>query len=80
MKDEEYKLIEYRNGDADKDKWTFLYNLRKDPWETENLAVKPEYAQKVRLYREKLLKHRDSWQEQEHPRGVNFWKRFNLDD
>lgn len=80
VKDEEYKLIEYRNGDADKDKWTFLYNLRKDPWETENLAAKPEYAQKVRLYREKLLKHRDSWQEQEHPRGVNFWKRFNLDD
>ncbi len=80
VKDEEYKLIEYRNGDADKDKWTFLYNLRKDPWETENLAAKPEYAQKVRLYREKLLRHRDSWQEQEHPRGVNFWKRFNLDD
>jgi hypothetical protein len=38
VKDENYKLIEYRNGDKEEDKWTFLYDIKNDPWETNNLA------------------------------------------
>ncbi len=76
VKDDKFKLIEYRNGDAKSDKWTFLYDIKNDPWETENLALKEEYKEKIVEMREKILKHRDQWEEQKHPWGVNFWKRF----
>ena len=76
VKDENYKLIEYRNGDSEEDKWTFLYDIKNDPWETKNLAGCEEYKDKVNEMREKILKHRDDWEEQTHPWGVDFWQRF----
>ena len=76
VKDENYKLIEYRNGDSEEDKWTFLYDIKNDPWETRNLAGCEEYKDKINEMREKILKHRDDWEEQTHPWGVDFWKRF----
>ena len=76
VKDENYKLIEYRNGDSEEDKWTFLYDIKNDPWETRNLAGCEEYKDKINEMREKILKHRDEWEEQTHPWGVDFWKRF----
>ena len=76
VKDENYKLIEYRNGDADEDKWTFLYDIKNDPWETKNLANDESYKDKVNEMREKIIKHRDEWEEQSHPWGVDFWNRF----
>ena len=76
VKDESYKLIEYRNGDKDEDKWTFLYNIKNDPWETKNLANDEKYNDKVCEMREKILKHRDEWEEQSHPWGIDFWNRF----
>lgn len=76
VKDEKYKLIEYRNGDGEEDKWTFLYDIENDPWETKNLADDEKYADKVAQMREKILRHRDEWQEQSHPWGVDFWTRF----
>lgn len=76
VKDDRYKLIEYRNGDEAEDKWTFLYDIKNDPWETKNLAQEEEYADKVAEMREKILNHRDEWEEQSHPWGVDFWKRF----
>ena len=80
VKDSNYKLIEYRNGDEKEDKWTFLYDIKNDPWETENLAGKEEYKEKVRRMRSLILKYRDEWEEQKHPWGINFWKRFSLED
>ena len=76
VKNDHYKLIEYRNGDEDGDKWTFLYDIKNDPWETENLAFRDEYQSLIAEFREKIIKHRDDWEEQSHPWGVNFWKRF----
>lgn len=76
IKDNEFKLIEYRNGDREEDKWTFLYNIKNDPWETENLANREEYQNKVSEMREKMLRHRDEWEEQSHPWGTDFWPRF----
>ncbi len=76
IKDNEFKLIEYRNGDSEEDKWTFLYNIKNDPWETENLAEHEEYQNKVSEMREKMLRHRDEWEEQSHPWGTDFWPRF----
>lgn len=76
VKDDNYKLIEYRNGDKEEDKWTFLYDIKNDPWETENLALKEGYEDKIKELRGKILQHRDSWEEQMHPWGTAFWKRF----
>jgi arylsulfatase A-like enzyme len=76
VKDENYKLIEYRNGDNMEDKWTFLYDINNDPWETKNLANNENYKDKVNEMREKIIKHRDEWEEQSHPWGIDFWKRF----
>ncbi len=76
VKDEQYKLIEYRNGDSEDDKWTFLYDIKNDPWETQNLAKDDSYKNKVDEMRKKILEHRDEWEEQNHPWGKDFWKRF----
>ena len=76
VKDDNYKLIEYRNGDAEEDKWTFLYDMKNDPWETKNLANCEEYKDTIAELRKKIINHRDEWEEQSHPWGVNFWKRF----
>ena len=76
VKDDSYKLIEYRNGDKEEDKWTFLYDIKNDPWETVNLATDESYKDKVKEMREKILNHRDEWEEQTHPWGKDFWTRF----
>ncbi|MCR5522744.1 MAG: sulfatase-like hydrolase/transferase [Clostridia bacterium] len=76
IKDREFKLIEYRNGDSEEDKWTFLYNLREDPNETVNLANNPEYKEKIIQMRKRMLTMREAWREREHPWGVSFWTRF----
>ena len=76
VKDDRYKLIEYRNGDEDGDKWTFLYDLKNDPWETRNLADDDNYKDLVSRMRQKILTHRDEWEEQNHPWGQDFWGRF----
>lgn len=80
IKDDRYKLIEYRNGDKEEDKWTFLYDLESDPWEKDNLAKDENFLEKVREMRKKLLIHRDRWQEQDHDWGKDFWKRFSVED
>jgi arylsulfatase A-like enzyme len=48
-----YKLIVYNvNGDL----YTQLFNLKKDPWEMNNLAVKKSYQKKIASLRELLKK------------------------
>ena len=77
IKDKRYKLIEYRNGDNEEDKWTFLYDLKNDPWEKNSLAKDEKYRDILLHLRERMLSHRDEWEEQKHPWGVKFWTRFN---
>ena len=77
IKNEKYKLIEYRNGDKDEDKFTFLYDLQNDPWEITNLATDEKYRDVIIEMRNRMLAHRDSWQEQQHEWGTVFWERFN---
>ncbi len=80
VKDSDFKLIEYRNGDEEEDSWTFLYDIKNDPWETVNLADKAEYKAKVEQMRNLIIQYRDEWEEQKHPWGINFWKRFSQND
>lgn len=80
IKDDRYKLIEYRNGDNEEDKWTFLYDLKNDKWETENLAKDPTQKERILSMRKRMMHHRDLWKEREHPWGVDFWTRFSMED
>ncbi len=80
IKGKKYKLIEYRNGDEENDKWTFLYDLENDPWEINNLADKTEYKDTVISLRKRMLIHRDEWEEQSHGWGKDFWERFDAEN
>jgi len=55
VRDEEWKLIRYPNRD-----YTQLFNLKKDPLETENLSGKAEYRQKEEILKKLLIQ----WQQQ----------------
>ena len=76
VKDEDFKLIEYRNGDKKEDSYTFLYDIKNDPYEINNLAGDEKYSGKIKEMRQKLITHRDLWEEQKHPWGKDFWTRF----
>ena len=39
-------------------------------------TILEQYKDKINEMREKILKHRDAWEEQSHPWGVDFWGRF----
>ncbi len=79
IKDDRYKLIEYRNGDKEEDKWTFLYDLQNDPWERFNLAKDKSQADRILNMRKRMLRHRAEWQEQSHDWGKDFWTRFDAE-
>jgi arylsulfatase A-like enzyme len=52
VREEEWKLIVYRV----KGKETIqLFNIKDDPWETDNLSVKPEFADRISRMREQLI-------------------------
>ena len=81
FKDDRFKLIEYRNGDDKKrDSFTFLYDLQNDPWETENLAADPKYADLIRDFRRRMISSHIEWDEESHEIGKDFWTRFDLED
>ena len=60
VREGDWKLIRYN---VDGVEYTQLFNLEDDPWETRNLADKPEMAGKVsrlmRLLRQQMLRHDD---------------------
>ena len=76
VKDGRYKLIEYVNDDGPGQHFTFLYDLKEDPWEIENLASRPEHAQTLRRMRDLLFACRDEWEEEKHPYGQDYWRRY----
>ena len=67
VKNQRYKLIEYVNDDGPGQHFTFLYDLREDPWEINNLAEKPEYRETLQSMRERMFAYRDAWEEEQHP-------------
>ncbi|QVY66073.1 sulfatase-like hydrolase/transferase [Polaribacter sp. Q13] len=81
----EYKLIEFvRAPDIDKhskvefisgSRTTLLFNFKKDPWETTNLAFLPEYKETLdnmrKEMREKSIELNDYKERNEYP--VDFW-------
>ncbi len=74
IKNRRYKLIEYVV--FGKHTMTQLFDLEEDPWETNNLAAKPEMQETIHELREGLAKYRDEWDELDTYFGVRFWKPF----
>lgn len=72
VKDNRYKLIEYRNTA----RATQLFDLQSDPYETEDLAGRDAYAEVIGRLRELLFSYRDSW-ENEHRYSKMFWACFD---
>ena len=76
VKDSRYKLIEYVNDDGPGQHFTFLYDLREDPWEIHNLAGLSEYSAKLQEMRGLLFACRDAWEEEKHLYGQDYWRRY----
>ena len=64
----DHKLIEYACGQ------TQLFDLSKDPLETENIADKPTSSSLLAQMRQNLLSLSREWDDERHPKGQEFWK------
>lgn len=69
VKDERYKLIEYRTTINR----TQLFDMQNDPEELTNLADQSEYTEVLKRMREKLYGLRDKW-ESDHRYCKTFWE------
>ena len=74
IKNKEFKLIEYCV--RRKHSMTQLFNLKKDPWELDNLADQGGFADTVRELRADMHKLRDDWDDKESRWGKKFWRIF----
>jgi len=76
IKDERFKLIEYR---FQKVAVTQLFDLKNDPLETCNLADNPEYADHRERLTNRLIENGKKAEERNHKAGKIFWSRYFKD-
>lgn len=69
VKDEQYKLIAYRNFAN----CYQLYDLKNDPDELHDLANDPTYAEKIEELKVKLEEYHATWENTAHPGTVSYW-------
>ncbi len=70
VRDRRYKLIEYVvNGK----RTTQLFDLQTDPWELNNLADNPEYAEDLKRLRRELLQRKEQLGD-----SSNFWQHYGI--
>ncbi|MHA1681963.1 MAG: sulfatase-like hydrolase/transferase [Promethearchaeota archaeon] len=74
VKDRKYKLIEYVVNGIHVN--TQLFNIKEDPWETNDLSKQESYATTINLLRSKMIEYSDEWDELERDLGMSFWKGF----
>lgn len=72
VKDERYKLIEYRNFV----KKSELFDLDQDPEEMNNLIDDANYAEKIKELKAKLFEFRDNWDDKKHKYGKEYWDNY----
>ncbi len=73
VKNEKYKLIEYRTDGLKK---TQLFNLNSDPYEMENLYGKPEYQNIYLSLKEEMLRYSYDWDDVNCLQGKKFWGNY----
>lgn len=73
VQDGRFKLVEYR---CDKLKFTQLFDLENDPWETMNFAGIPGYEGIVARLRARMEEYRDEWDEEQHIYGQQYWTQW----
>ena len=73
VKNDQYKLIEYRNDNL---KRTQLFDIKNDPWEMNDLSEKNEYKEIIEGLKEELFKCRDEWDDTKHPLGEKYWSKY----
>lgn len=69
VKNEQFKLIEYRNDIG----VTQLFDILNDPHELVNLYGNKTYNNLVSSLRNDLIEFRDEWKELNHPLGQSYW-------
>ena len=72
VKNRTHKLIEYAVRNR-----TQLFDLAKDPWETDNLAAKPGHEDVIADLRAELTRFRSTWEDGAPDRGQTFWERYD---
>lgn len=73
VKNERYKLIEYRNEGV---RQSQLFDLENDPHELNNLIDDPSKKEIIDELRARLLKLADEWGDKDNEIGKDFWKLF----
>jgi arylsulfatase A-like enzyme len=71
--DRRFKLIEYV---VEGRRTTQLFDLRADPWELNDLAADPAYADRVAALRRELRRWQDEWGDTQPGQGETFWAGF----
>lgn len=74
VKDDRYKLIEYRNKGI---RETQLFDLKKDPKELNNLYGNEGYKDIFLNLKSEMLKYRQDWEDDKHHKGEKFWSRYD---
>lgn len=72
VKDESFKLIEYRNGVHR----TQLFHWREDPEEMTDLSEEPEYQIVRRKMERRMQEYRIEWEDESHELGKEYWQAF----
>jgi arylsulfatase A-like enzyme len=73
ISDGKYKLIEYR---TDKLKFSQLFDIENDPWETRNFFDFNGYDEIVTRLRKRMQEYRKEWNEDSHIYGQQFWEQY----
>ena len=69
VKNDRYKLIEYRNHAN----CSQLFDLLNDPYEINDLAADPSYTETLAQMKKLLCEQRVEWSDFEHPLSQSFW-------
>lgn len=74
VSDKEFKLIEYVI--EGQHTMTQLFDLKNDPWESDNLAESDTCSEKLTEMRAKLFQLGDEWDDKDTPFGKTLWNAF----
>ena len=77
VRDERYKLIEYRTENL---KLTQLFDLEADPWERLNFFDIAAYEAITARLRERLCAYRDAWDDAASKYGAQYWQAYRQYD